>query len=325
MNTKRQNLIKRLETLTDRDVYIMFTATNSKHYSINTDQVAVYSKVLCERKKRRKNALLILETSGGEPTTVITLVDMLKQCYEHVKGYTVFRAYSAGTIGLLVCDEIGVSSYGFLTPIDLQIYPDVSNDYKALIAYFNTYIKNTSASERELRFEEKYPEDYLSALTRNQYAQKTLKPLVEKHCKDKSKVDEVFEYLNGGAGLHNVKISRTKLINMGLKINKIPEEEEIILTKIIDTYISDTDMLVSSLLAINGIEEIKNAYFETLKSSYVHYEIYKSEIAGEVEGIEVIEEKSDEDTPEDDEEEMTMAVIAKSKICIECGWRQDID
>lgn len=326
MNARRQKLIKRLEALTNSDVYILFTGANSKFYGINTDLIAVYTKVIFERnKKRRKNATLILETSGGEPTTVTTLVDILKQCYEGVKGYAVSRCYSAGTIGMFTTDEMCMTKYAFCTPIDLQIFPDNENEYLPLIAYFNTYVGNGNVSERELRFEERYQEDYLSILTRNQYSQKSLKPLIAKHCVDKTKVDCIFGYLNGGAGLHNVKLSRTQLINLGVSIKEIPSEEESILVEIVDTYVNDTNMLVSSMLLINGIEEITNAYFETFKNSYVHYEIYKSDVPAKVEEVEANAENSDKDASEDDVEEKAIAIIAKRKVCIECGWRKDID
>jgi hypothetical protein len=127
-------------------------------------------------------------------------------------------------------------------------------------------------------------------------------------------LETTWDYFNGGAGLHSSKISRTQAIkDFGIRIKTMPEEIEEILYNIIDSYIKSTNMLIDSLDEI----EVKDAYFETLGLTYVHYAKYQQQIAEEKR--QRVEKESDVDKGKDSNKKP----IIEDKYCIEIGWKKE--
>lgn len=335
MNTKRQELIKKLEKATNADVYVLFTASAEMQHSIDRTFVPLYTKAVCARgKKRRKNAIVVLETDGGSGTVVMSLVTQLRECYENVDGYIFNRCYSAGTVGILATDRIFMSRYAFMGPVDTQFYFRPGGaEIKPLIANFHAFMSRTP-DEREREFMALYPTEYLMAITDLNYDFQVIFPNFIRHFNvpetmqdgdlDAAETEEekefcdtlldAWDYFDGGVGEHSANINRTKARELGMIVHDIPDKVEKLLMDIIDSYIDDTNMMVTSL---SNLEE-KNAYFETIGLSYVHYNIYKN-TKQEIKESEEADEEAEDDAPKATTDKMFVI----GKYCVERGWKQE--
>lgn len=305
MKDERQKLIAKLEEMTDADVYILFTATGVQYYQISLDFLTLFTEaIFVRRKNRRKNAILLLETNGGDPTTVMAVVKQLRENYGKIFGYAFNRCFSSGTIGLLATDKIYMSKYALLTPIDVQAVNPEQIDFKPVIANYNAFIAR-KADEREMEFAEMYPTEYLEAIRILRYSLQTIYPNFEKHCKPEY-LNSTWEYFNGGAGVHYAKISRKDAKDLGMKIKHIPEDIEEVLYDIINNYISETNMLVESLSEL----EVKDACFETLGLTYIHYSKYQEQW-GEI------------SKTQDDNQSIYKKSVIENKYRTEFGWKKE--
>ena len=363
MNEKRQKLIKKLEKMTDCDVYVLFTASGEMQYAINGSFLPIYTRaVFSRRKKRRENAIVILETDGGSGPAVMSVVLQLRECYNKVYGYIFNRCYSAGTVGILATDEIFMSKYAFMGPIDTQFY--VNNEgasIKPLIANFHAF-NSRVPDVRESEFAKMYPDEYLMAITDLNYDFQVIFPNFVKHFDmpeelkeaelkegeenaEQSEISEAAEefedmivqawdYFDGGVGEHSANINRTKARELGMRIHDIPDDVEEILFDIIDSYVSDTNMMIDSV----SILEEKDAYFETVGASYVHYYLYDKiqhelKSKSDTSKSESDEPKSESDKPKNESDKpktepdapkvTNKKNIIVDKYCTECGWRQE--
>ena len=313
MNAERQKLIKKLEEITNCDIYILFTASGEQEYSVSYDFLPLFTEsIFMRRNARRQNAILILETNGGDPTTAMAIVKQLHENYKKIFGYAFNRCFSAGTVGMFATDEIHMSRYALLTPVDLQCFITDEANYKPVIANYNAFV-DRKPDAREEEFAQLYPVEYLTAIRTIRYSMQTMYPNFARHCKPSS-LETTWDYFNGGAGLHSSKISRTQAIkDFGIRIKTMPEEIEEILYNIIDSYIKSTNMLIDSLDEI----EVKDAYFETLGLTYVHYAKYQQQIAEEKR--QRVEKESDVDKGKDSNKKP----IIEDKYCIEIGWKKE--
>ncbi|MBE5813263.1 MAG: hypothetical protein E7314_06395 [Clostridiales bacterium] len=312
MKDERQSWIKQLEEITDSDVYILFTSNNDEQrYTIASDLLPLFTDAIFMRRKgRRKNATIVLETIGGDTTVVLAFLKQLHENYKKVFGYVFNRCFSSGTIGMLATDEIHMSKYALLTPVNLQTFSYDGPRYKPLLAQYNAFV-GRKPDEREMIFAANYPEEYLEVLLDNRYALQTIYPYFEKHCKPSFR-DTTWEYFNGGAGQHCTKINRKLAISLGLRIKLMSDETEEILYNIINNYIKSTDMLTNILASL----EIKDAHFETFGLTYCHYFKYQEEKPNDVQKTATVGFAA---SREEEVENKTVNI----KRCIEYGWKKE--
>lgn len=81
----------------------------------------VIRKVRSLSDQRRSNVGLILVTHGGEPDAAYRIARYLQDCYDRFTVYVPGRCKSAGTLAVLGANEIAMSDYGELGPIDIQV------------------------------------------------------------------------------------------------------------------------------------------------------------------------------------------------------------
>ena len=311
MKKERQELIQKFEEITNCDVYILFTASGGQNYSMSLDFLTLFTEAIFSRRlHRRKNAILVLETNGGDPTTVMAIVKQLRENYDKIYGYAFNRCFSAGTIGMFATDKIYMSRYALFTPVDIQCLPDTQDSYKPLVANYNAFIEN-SPGARDAEFAAMYHDDYLRAITVIRYEEQTVRPNFMKHCKEEY-VETTWAYFNGGAGLHNTKISRKQAINeLGLKVKNMPDDIEELLYNIINSYSKESNMLVNSVYQM----DVKDAYFETLGLTYVHYKKYQEMWAEDQPEV-----KKSENTTENTKKSKQ---LVEDKYCVEYGWMKE--
>lgn len=75
----------------------------------------------CKRRVRRKNVILILVTTGGDPDAAYRIARILQDNYERVIFFATGICKSAGTLVAIGAHEIVVADSGELGPLDIQM------------------------------------------------------------------------------------------------------------------------------------------------------------------------------------------------------------
>lgn len=75
----------------------------------------------CIYRKKRKNLLLILVTSGGNPDSAFRMARYFQEKYERFTVYVTGYCKSAGTLIALGAHELVMSDHGELGPLDIQM------------------------------------------------------------------------------------------------------------------------------------------------------------------------------------------------------------
>ena len=110
MKTELIDFIK----LADADTFLYFA---------DIDYVCVekFRELVLNKAGRTKNAVLIIETDGGDPDAAYRLSSCLQNNYEKFKVYVFGRCKSAGTLAVLGAKEIVFGKSGELGPLDIQL------------------------------------------------------------------------------------------------------------------------------------------------------------------------------------------------------------
>ena len=73
---------------------------------------------------KRNNVALIMTTYGGDPDAAFRIARYLKRKYKHFTLFVFGYCKSAGTLLALGADEIVISDFGELGPLDIQVTKD---------------------------------------------------------------------------------------------------------------------------------------------------------------------------------------------------------
>jgi hypothetical protein len=78
-------------------------------------------KIVDRRKSKHSHVGFVLVTRGGAPGDAYRIVRCLQHEYEHVTMYVFGECKSAGTLMVMGGDELAMSKWGELSPLDIQI------------------------------------------------------------------------------------------------------------------------------------------------------------------------------------------------------------
>jgi hypothetical protein len=108
---------KAVATKLDADVYL-HSAT------IDRDAASSFCVKVHSLENKRRNAVLILTTYGGDPDAAFIIARALKRSYSKLYVFVFGFCKSAGTLLVLAANEIVMSDDGELGPLDIQIGKD---------------------------------------------------------------------------------------------------------------------------------------------------------------------------------------------------------
>lgn len=99
-------------------------------YSADIDEENADKLIEAVRKKssRRSNVVLILASYGGDPDAAYRITRFLKQAYNKFTLFVFGYCKSAGTLIALGADEIVMSDFAELGPLDVQVLRE--NDFR---------------------------------------------------------------------------------------------------------------------------------------------------------------------------------------------------
>ncbi|MGB3310363.1 MAG: hypothetical protein WBA86_11520 [Nodosilinea sp.] len=101
----------------DADVFLF-----SAEISANTADNLI--KLIREKKQRRPNVVLVLATYGGSPDSAFRMTRILQEKYEKITLFIFGYCKSAGTLIAIGADELVISDFGELGPLDVQVFKD---------------------------------------------------------------------------------------------------------------------------------------------------------------------------------------------------------
>ena len=76
---------------------------------------------VCRPRKRRPNVFLILVTPGGDPDAAFKIGRLLQSKYAKISVFITGWCKSAGTLVTLAAQELFMSDYGELGPLDIAL------------------------------------------------------------------------------------------------------------------------------------------------------------------------------------------------------------
>lgn len=108
-----REVVLKLSEESDCDV-ILYAGPLDKPYD---DQVLD----VCQLAEKKKNVLLLLATFGGDANTAYRIARHLQKCYKRFSVYIHTMCKSAGTLLALGANEIIMSDYAEMGPLDVQL------------------------------------------------------------------------------------------------------------------------------------------------------------------------------------------------------------
>lgn len=119
----RRKYLAELQALTGRDTIIYYSdwlVSNDPQVMISLEDMQALMEVC--KDLRGPNLDLVLHTPGGSPEACASLVNYLRQKFDHIRVFVPIAAMSAGTMLALACDEIVMGKHSQLGPIDPQMW-----------------------------------------------------------------------------------------------------------------------------------------------------------------------------------------------------------
>ena len=139
---KAERLANEIGEINDADV-IIFSGTIDSSSADRLIQVV-------KENERRTNVILMLTTRGGSPDAAYRIARCLQKYYKKLILYIYGRCKSAGTLVCLVADELILSDYGEIGPLDIQL--DKKDELFENTSGLNITQALSSLNERTLYF-----------------------------------------------------------------------------------------------------------------------------------------------------------------------------
>ena len=109
-----ENVVRTLVNAADADIYVFSAAITNAFADTLIEQVR-------QVENRRPNAILALVTDGGSPDAAYRIARCIKRHYTRFTLHVYGACYSAGTLIAVGSDDIVMSEFGQLGPLDVQL------------------------------------------------------------------------------------------------------------------------------------------------------------------------------------------------------------
>lgn len=135
MDSKQEltNCLKAVSDDLDGDIFLYSGSIDVS----NVDKLLTISR---SRTDKRPNVALILTTFGGDPDDGYRLARFLKRSYKKVTVFVFGYCKSAGTLVALGADEIVMSDFGELGPLDIQLLKDDELTRTSSLSYYQALL-----------------------------------------------------------------------------------------------------------------------------------------------------------------------------------------
>jgi hypothetical protein len=110
-------VVNSISDKSDKDVFVFIAP-------IDYATVDAFIKILRSNKQKKTNCAVILTTNGGDPDAAYRMSRSIQKYYTKFTLYVFGMCKSAGTLIALAADEIIMSDFGELGPLDIQLAKD---------------------------------------------------------------------------------------------------------------------------------------------------------------------------------------------------------
>jgi hypothetical protein len=175
--------------------------------------------------QEKKDISIIFNSNGGEVYCVFKCISLLKTYKmlnktNKIKGYIRNYSYSGGTILALFCDELYMSDYAFLGPIDPQIDINLNSTIQISYSELNEMIESKKSTDDEIYLQ------HIKMEKTHKFVENELKKMLLLHPKYIGYGDEIIKMMMNPPNHHHFySVNDLELINIHTD-GKIPEHIE---------------------------------------------------------------------------------------------------
>jgi hypothetical protein len=260
----RLKLLKELEEKRNAKI-IVYVAGDRRELEtkIGADVIPIFQNILINLQNTTNTIELVLYSRGGDGTTALTIVSLIREYCNTFNVIIPWRAHSAATLIALGANSIIMLKSGQLSPVDVSVdtafNPAIETprgpqfipiNVEDLSGYFSL-VKNTLKIQKEenlvktLGFlTEKINPLAIGAVHRaREKNSKIASMLLEHHMEDEELIKKISEIITMGLYQHSFLISKRDAVNLKLPIENIDEQLEKSIWELFSHY--------SSLLELN--------------------------------------------------------------------------
>lgn len=243
---ERTQLFKEIEETRNSKI-IVFITGDRRHLEtkIGDDVIPIFQNILINSNHKKKIELLIY-SRGGDGSTALTIVSLIREYCNEFGVIVPWRAHSAATLIALGSNSILMLKSGQLSPVDVNITtpfnPTLNSpigpkyipiNVEDLSGYINfskdiLEIKNEENLTEVLRYltEQINPLAIGAVHRAREKNSKIASSLLKYHMDDDALIKKISDIITMGLYEHSYLISRRDAINLKLPVEKAPDELE---------------------------------------------------------------------------------------------------
>jgi hypothetical protein len=244
---ERLNLLKELEEKRKSKIIVYITGDRrGLETKIGDDVIPIFQNLLINSKLKDKRIELLIYSRGGNGSTALTLVSLIREYCDDFNIIIPWRAHSAATLIALGANSIVMLKSGQLSPVDVNVTtpfnpvinsPRGPQNIPINVEDLTGYI-NFSRDILGIKNEEGLV-DVLSFLTNQlnplalgavhrarEKNSKIASSLLQYHMQDEAVINKISDIITMGLYEHSFLISRRDAINLKLPVATLEDEME---------------------------------------------------------------------------------------------------
>lgn len=279
---ERTQLLKEIEE-TRKSKIIVYITGDRRHLEtkIGDDVIPIIQNILINSNHNKKKIELLIYSRGGDGSTALTIVSLIREYCDEFGVIVPWRAHSAATLIALGANSILMLKSGQLSPVDVNIttlfnpqlnspmgpkhIPINVEDLSGYISFSKDVleIKNEESLTEVLRYLTEHINPLaIGAVHRaREKNSKIASSLLKYHMDDDELIKKISDIITMGLYEHSFLISRRDAINLKLPVEKSPDELEKKIWTIFTEYskILELDQLyiLESLIGLDNEKDIE--------------------------------------------------------------------
>jgi len=288
---ERQALLLKLKSNRKRNLVTLITSTKQpeQHFAaqIATDLLPVLYELFKERTEEHKVDLM-LYSSGGMIDAPWPIVNLIREYYDDFHVIVPWRAHSAATLISLGANAIDMGPLGSLSPIDPQLsirHEDKKETVTAGIEDIYGYylliqdtlnLDSTGKTEALKLLASRISPEILGQASRIRNEIRIIATnLLGLHLEDDKRIESIVSSLVEKLHSHQYLINRREAQRIGLPVNFLDDESEVLSAQILASYVMESKMDEPGV-AVNfspgettKVMHMNRAFVETSDRSFV--------------------------------------------------------
>jgi hypothetical protein len=244
---KRFQLLKDIEEIRDSKIIVYITGDRRNlETKIGDDVIPIFQNILINTNLNQKKIELLIYSRGGNGSTALTLVSLIREYSDVFNVIIPWRAHSAATLITLGANSIIMLKSGQLSPVDVNITtpfnPQINSPMGAQHVPINvedlsgyiSFSKDVLGIKKEDNLLKvlKYLTNQLNVLAlgavhrAREKNSKIASTLLHYHMDKKENIEKISNIITMGLYEHSFLISRKDALNLNLPVEDIEDQTE---------------------------------------------------------------------------------------------------